>query len=328
MAVAAPYTHAESEQSSASVFNIDTKAITLSGLSSGGYMATQFHLAHADIVSGVGVMAAGPYNCARGSIATAFAECIDKAPEQYPKEIFSPFDEKLASQNDMKDDKVWLFHGNLDTRIHADVAEGLFKQYSEWTQAENLIYVNDKPIAHVFPTDRIGDNCKTSESPFIGDCGYDAAGELLHHIIGSLQPKVSQQQSLAQGKLIKFEQAKLTSLSGSGLNENGFVYLPDTCKDGNVCQLHVSFHGCNQSIDNVQDSYAKSTGLNQWAASNRMIVLYPQVEKSSLMPMNPQACWDWWGYTDSNYANKEGKQITAIYNMVQGLSNYLSQEIN
>ena len=34
-----------------------------------------------------------------------------------------------------------------------------------------------------------------------------------------------------------------------------------------------------------------------------MIVLFPQVEQSAL---NPQGCWDWWGYTGHDYITRKG----------------------
>lgn len=48
--------------------NLKTDSITVSGLSSGGYMANQLHLAYSDWVKGVGILAAGPYYCAQGDI--------------------------------------------------------------------------------------------------------------------------------------------------------------------------------------------------------------------------------------------------------------------
>jgi hypothetical protein len=35
------------------------------------------------------------------------------------------------------------------------------------------------------------------------------------------------------------------------------------------------------------------------------------------MLSNPQGYWDWWGYDDPNYALKSGRQIKAVYSMVQ-----------
>ena len=306
---------------------IDTSNISVSGLSSGGYMAAQFHLSHADIVKGAGIIAAGPYNCARGSIATVFAECIDKAPTAYPADLISPFTANINKQNLIAESKVWLLHGTLDQRIHANVAQGLFDQYKQWLSPENLSFINNMPFSHVFPTEGLGGKCDVSESPYIGDCGYDAAGKMLNHLLGPLKGKLSEKETNEKGQLLTFKQADLADLSDTGMAENGFIYFPTSCNEGNACKLHVSFHGCNQSISNVDDAYAKNTGINQWAASNNLIILYPQVTKSTMMPMNPQACWDWWGYTDANYANKDGKQIQAIRTMIDSLSNYLSTRI-
>ena len=47
---------------------VDAGSTTVSGVSSGGYMAVQFHVAHSSVVAGVGALAAGPYYCARGSL--------------------------------------------------------------------------------------------------------------------------------------------------------------------------------------------------------------------------------------------------------------------
>ena len=307
-----------------SKISIDTNKITLSGLSAGGYMANQFHLSHPEMVSGVGIIAAGPYGCARNSIMTALSECVNKAPDEYPASIINIRDQFVDVEKHLKDDKVWLLHGTLDTRIAANVADALHDQYKQLLQAKHLIYINDKAFSHLFPTQNNGVQCDISESPFIGNCGYDAAGALLAHIIGPLKAKVLAAEA---GQLLKIEQAKLTDLFGTGMHQYGYVYVPESCSEtpsSEACSVHVSFHGCNQSIDNVNDQYAKNTGINDWAASNKMIVLYPQIEKSSLMPMNPQACWDWWGYTDENYGNKNGKQIKAVKAMVLGLSAYLN----
>jgi hypothetical protein len=45
--------------------------LTVSGISSGAYMAVQFQVAHSKLVRGAGVIAGGPYNCAEGSIRRA-----------------------------------------------------------------------------------------------------------------------------------------------------------------------------------------------------------------------------------------------------------------
>jgi poly(3-hydroxybutyrate) depolymerase len=42
---------------------LDRGAVTVSGLSSGGFFAHQFHVAHSALVAGAGIVAGGPYGC-------------------------------------------------------------------------------------------------------------------------------------------------------------------------------------------------------------------------------------------------------------------------
>ncbi len=56
-------------------FNADIKETSVSGLSSGGFMAVQFDVAYSSIIKGAGVIAGGPYFCARGNLNTATTVC-------------------------------------------------------------------------------------------------------------------------------------------------------------------------------------------------------------------------------------------------------------
>jgi hypothetical protein len=56
-----------------------------------------------------------------------------------------------------------------------------------------------------------------------------------------------------------------------------------------------------------------------------MIILYPQTIIGNPAadfgtPLNPFGCWDWWGYTDFNYAVKAGRQIATIKAMLDRLT--------
>jgi hypothetical protein len=35
---------------------------------------------------------------------------------------------------------------------------------------------------------------------------------------------------------------------------------------------------------------------------------------------NPFACWDWWGYSGSDYATREGAQVKAVRAMLERLA--------
>jgi poly(3-hydroxybutyrate) depolymerase len=89
------------------------------------------------------------------------------------------------------------------------------------------------------------------------------------------------------GQLVSFDQMKYVETGytseTSALYKEGYVYVPDSCMsngtttNSNNCQLHVSFHGCEQTIDDIGQQFLLETGYNRWAAVNNLIILYPQV---------------------------------------------------
>jgi hypothetical protein len=107
--------------------------------------------------------------------------------------------------------------------------------------------------------------------------------------------------------------------------ETGYVYVPAACDNGQQkCRVHVVLHGCKQNTATIGDHFYRNAGYNEWADSNAIIVLYPQTVASAFgdgtVPMNPEGCWDWFGFTNGNYAKKSGRQITTIKGMLDKLT--------
>jgi len=317
----------------AAKLNIALKNTSVSGLSSGGYMATQFQLAHSQSIIGAGIVGAGPYYCANNDIGTALAHCVTKTSENLTiAPLLATYKElqaagKLSPSNALKDDRVVIIHGTKDTTVNRRAADMLVEQYRAWLPDDQIEYIDQMPFAHTFPTLVKGTDCAISQPPYIGSCNYDAAGSILNGIYKDLNAPAQQavddvQNAIAAQYLSQtLDISELVDLSGSSIADSAYIYIPATCKEGQQCNLHISFHGCNQSAEDVKSSYADMSGFNRWAQTNDMIILYPQVKKSLFMPLNPQGCWDWWGYTDNNYANKDGKQINVIYQLMQRLGN-------
>ena len=65
--------------------NIDPQQISVSGISSGGFMAHQFHIAHSANIMGVGIVAGGPYGCSVASAESAGEKGINAAISQCSK---------------------------------------------------------------------------------------------------------------------------------------------------------------------------------------------------------------------------------------------------
>lgn len=290
-------------------------------------MAVQFHIANSAWVKGVGIIAGAPYYCAQGSIDVAETQCTNEVNEPLSLETLNhiiaqwEYDELVDPIEQVKDARVWLLQGAIDSTVHRKVGEALRLQYQQWVDAENVEIVDNKPFGHHFPSLNFGVKCGHSASPFIGNCEYDAAGALLTHLYTDLAKPDEQ----ISGKVFEIDQSQLAKKRHSSLGQTGYLFLPEACQQGEACRLHVSFHDCKQSAQQVGMNYVTNTGLNRWADDNNIAVLYPQTKKSLFAPMNPKGCWDWWGYTDANYATKRGRQISTIRTIITNLTQNITQ---
>lgn len=309
---------------------------SVSGISSGAYMAAQFQFAHGAILVGAGLVAGGPYACVETAdnplvhlpsvkAAQAIAICMKghyrwfglphvptlarKAARYAARGEIDPL-ETVAS------DRVYVFTGKDDNRVVTSVVEAAAALYRRIGVAEErLLFSKDEiDAAHAFVTESAGAACGTGGSPFLNDCDYDQAGAILTHILGPL----SQPQPQAVGALALFDQGPyLEGLSGHGMAAQGFVYVPGSCRTRPGCRVHVVFHGCSQAREVIGDAFAGQAGYNRWADANRLVILYPQTRKSTA---NPHGCWDWWGYTGAGYYGKQAPQITAVRRMIDRLA--------
>jgi len=301
-------------------YGADSSTFTVSGVSSGGYMAVQVHVAHSSRVTGIGAVAAGPYYCAQGSLWTALNHCMSPgawSPLPRPETLKGHADrfarDKLVDPaSNLANARVWLFAGMRDRIVEPEVVaalEGFYRLFNA-----KPILVKDKPAGHGMVTENAGNACGATETPFINDCDYDAAGELLRHLVGSLSPPAA----TPSGRLLVFDQREFADAHAISMADTGYAYVPLTC-DAQPCKVHVAFHGCRQSAEAIGERFVREAGYNRWADTNRLIVLYPQAIARFWWVYNPRGCWDWWGYTGARYATKEGAQIRAVTGMVERL---------
>lgn len=305
----------------------DVRELTVSGVSSGGYMAVQLHVAHSSRIRGVAALAAGPYYCAQGSLWTAYFNCMSPAAwapvpalETLTRQALTlESSKRIDAITNLRTARIWLFSGSEDRTVTPEVTLAL-KGFYEAFRAEPIL-IADKPAGHAMVTEDAGNPCPRTASPFVNDCDYDAAGVLLAHLLGRLRPRAGSD----EGRLLQFEQSQYGG-KPIGLAETGYAYIPKEC-EVERCRVHVALHGCRQNAEAVGERFVRDAGYNRWAEANRLIVLYPQtVARSGWSPgaanfvWNPRGCWDWWGYTGPNYHTKEAPQIRAILAMVRRLS--------
>ncbi|MGD8614998.1 MAG: hypothetical protein PVI91_04915 [Gammaproteobacteria bacterium] len=315
-------------------YNISDDGISISGVSAGGYMAHQFHVAHSASVRGAGIIAGGPYHCAGDAypfnMLTTMDKCMD-APDGVP--FFGPpdVDASIAeTQQEFRDgtiddpanlraDGVYLFSGRLDRTVPQPVMDVLDVYYRRL--GATVRYIHYMPAGHAMITDNDGANaCNITEAPFINDCDHDAAGALLRQIYGPLKDPVPWEKS----SLLSFDQSDfIEEPEANSMQSVGYLYVPEDCARELPCRLHIALHGCGQTEEAIGDAFYTQAGYNGWAEANDIIVLYPQAAARTylLLPWpNPNGCWDWWGYTGGQYHTREGVQMRAIKAMVDRLS--------
>ncbi len=351
-------------------YNVDLTDTTVSGVSSGAYMAVQFGVAHASIVRGVGATAGGPYLCAfdrvpslRGTLVTALARCMQGDPD-FPKQAITSTQlnrmvrmtdasaraGRIDATSQLARQRIWLFHGYNDGLVKAPVTDALYDYYLRYIDRSRIFYKDNLNAAHAQITVDCGAGdgacklCPRTGGNFLNLCRdaaadntpYDAAGSMLQLFYGDLQRRDTE--APPTGKVIRFAQGEF-ALDGRGASapqrismaDDGYAYVPEACTRGERCRVHVAFHGCGQSAAQIGSAFYEHAGYNPWADQNRLIVLYPQAQPSQpsprapLLPLNPQACWDWWGYNDGlsqrgRFATREGLQIAAVRRMLDRLA--------
>ena len=156
------------------------------------------------------------------------------------------------------------------------VMDSLAEFYRSVLPAEALRYVKVADAGHAMLSvaDPKANACPTTESPFINRCqDIDAAGKLLTHLLGPLQAPASP----PAGEIIVFDQRPFITgrAIDASLADEGYAFVPASCRNGG-CKVHVAFHGCLQNAGEIGRRFVDGTGYNEWAASNRIVVLYPQ----------------------------------------------------
>lgn len=403
--------------------NIDEKQISVSGISSGGFFTTQFHVAHSEHVMGAGIVAGGPYYCAKGDIWDAVTRCSktvgitcqkflgffgkenSDCGERFPDDhegmeaMAEASYAEAKKRNDLKNikgDKIYLFSGLEDEIVPTGVMGAVREFYLRTgIKDKNIRYNDGFPTDHAMVRDSFDrsddgavnecfissdgnknkedednnyiDDCQATARSLMADPGlrknacslkaddnYDKkkdclarmedkdladvslAGAILKHIYGEaalsngreLVDEDEEIQAFDQDEVFKgFSSTPYNDRLSASMAEEGYIFVPETCKKGERCKLHVAFHGCLQGGDTdnsfwgSSNLYAKYAGYNEWAKKNSIVLLYPQVESRNTDPINPQGCWDWWGqdYTHENYHTKDGLQIKAVAQMINTL---------
>lgn len=314
----------------------DLERTTVSGISSGGFMAAQIATAYSSRVKGVGVVAAGPYYCshtyqALNSLENAENTCMTPLTAAVGANAGISFKNARAFAQGGRIDpvenlarqRVYAFSGANDDTVKTIVVDQVEQYYRlAGTPVAGIRYVRNKEAGHAFATDDPDDlPCAATHSPYINNCGLAQAHDLLRHLYPERDKPAAKGEP--GGKLLRFDQKEFVAGSRSSMDDEGWLYVPADCVKGG-CAVHVAFHGCLQGASEIGSRFYRHVGYNSYADANRLVVLYPQVHRSKGIPFNPQGCWDFWGYSNgsqdaSAFATREAPQMKAVMAMVERL---------
>ncbi len=317
-------------------YRIRKDRIFVAGFSSGGFMAVQMEVAYARLFSGAATYAAGPYYCAQGSPETALSSCM-KASGSINLAALEKVTESWAANQlidplgYLRRHAVYLWSSRLDTIVRQPATDALEAYYRKFG-VDVFRYDRDFNAAHGWESPYGPTSCAGFASPYVILCreddrigwrgspapgAYDSQQVWLSRFFGLLNPK---NEARLSGSLAAFDQNEFAprgSASGIGMAGRGFVFAPRSCAGRGPagCGLLLVLHGCLQSSESVGLAFVRDAGLNQWADTNGVVVLYPQTIRTPVS--NPLGCWDWWGYLKApDYARKSGPQMRALYRMV------------
>lgn len=316
-------------------YQIDPAKVFVAGISAGGFAAVQMHVAHSATFKGAAIYAGGVYWCAgAGGAATALANCggltLSTNQASYNSTLAASIDYldlqsslgTIDSATNLQGQPVYLWSGTQDKVVNPREMVDLNSEYQRY--GANVKFDSTFPAAHGWESPNGELACGTNGSPFMVNCFqngvvYDSVQTWLTMFIGPLKPRNNGPLS---GTLYSFDQTEFGASPNVSMSPTGSVFVPKACERGqHACGLVLALHGCLQQASLIGNRWVTEAGINEWADTNKLVVVYPDTIASSAPgPTNPNACFDWWGYSnqnDPNYALKSGMQMSALYAMVQ-----------
>jgi poly(3-hydroxybutyrate) depolymerase len=303
-------------------YSIRSDEIFVAGISSGGAMAMQLDVAYSATFKGAAIYAGLPYYCAQDGLSQALV-CDVQVTKMYVTKL-EKITQRWAQEGlidpvqNLRNQPIYLWSGKLDTTVRQEVVDALRSYYVTFS-ADVFQYDNHFAAGHGWESPYGPVPCSLTTSPFVIRCNdssgvYDSEQVWIARFFGKLEPK---NEGTLNGALLPFNQnefagndAAVISMAGTG-----YVFVPRSCANGAACGLLLALHGCEQGESVIGKSFINHAGINQWADTNDIVVLYPQAIANV---GNPLDCWDWWGYlNDPRYPQKAGPQMLALYEMVE-----------
>jgi len=294
-----------------SALSVNLSTIAVSGFSSGGCFANQFHAAFSATVSGMGSFSGCPY--LSGSVGFNLSEIVTETKELSSRGLIDSVDNLLG-------DRVYIFQGHADEITPYEAAAMIHNFYSEFGLLEEEIEEkSDLWATHGFPSDSYGCPCDTfCPNFYINNCNYSGAGAVLEQTLPAMLTNSVEMRE--EGSLDQFDQQEFfeNRAEDVSMDSTGYIYIPERCKSA-TCNLHMHFHGCGMGRFFIDDNYIRNSGMMETADLYDVILLLPQAQPL-YWTGNTAGCWDYWGYLyegGHTYATKAGLQMSGVSQMLR-----------
>jgi len=280
------------------------------------------------------------------------------------------YDKLIEPLDNFKKLQVYIYNGQNDSVVKNSMIQKLYEFYTKNGVSRKQIKVSQTKGGHNFPTQKKGLNaCEAQSVPYISSCNYDAAGDILSHMLKKrLKPTTPNMdhlyivdQTLHHLNADSNEIANLKQPTES-IGGYGYLYASDKClSHPDKCHMHVALHGCEMSDSFDKDfdelfqkqiinykvmgmrserdhpvtlsklptieqriskfgtfKFAENAGYIEYAESNDLMILFPQTWITAAnYPYNPKGCWDWFGWTGSQYATQNGIEPSWLINYMK-----------
>jgi poly(3-hydroxybutyrate) depolymerase len=201
--------------------------VTVSGVSSGGFMSAQMLVAYSNDIKGAGLFASGPYFCTRGTMMTV-VDCMTTGLSIVTDQLLLAAEGfqtlgMIDNLSNIKNSKVYLFSGTKDKVVWTPVVkknEDFFRKLGAEIHADYAIGAE-----HCFPTDYFGNKCDKLGAPFINNCDFKGSKHALDHIMAA---ELQQQVDHKDSNLLSFDQSRYNPGMTSSFGDTGYIYIPDS----------------------------------------------------------------------------------------------------
>mmetsp|Transcript_8650 Transcript_8650/g.11901 ORF Transcript_8650/g.11901 Transcript_8650/m.11901 type:complete len:368 (+) Transcript_8650:37-1140(+) len=285
--------------------NITKGGVVTAGCSHAGDFAHQFHISFNSMIDGACVFSGQPFHCAvtkfpgdqlvKATNESSVPHC-DGCPDgetlvydhckNHPQWVdvgmLPDYPRRACGQNPIKhteciddvknlfDDRVYLFRPTHD-RCYLDGAvanvQALYGQMLT-DPASQVKFVNDQPFPHTLPT---------NSTPYFNHsepAGFDGPGECLRWVF---KDKAQYAGEFKPENVFEFNQTLYMDDFGVGINEKGFIYIPDKCRPAAVESSSSS--SCNMVLltNSCHDFSGGDVDWAKYGEANGIVILKPCV---------------------------------------------------